>query len=247
MNDVDRPPFFFIIRNSLFIILFMDEETNNNFIDEKPLGLSEQIRAWRMSAHMSVEEVAKQIGIRPQIVLAFEEGDYSIFSARVYAIGYLKHMTDHFPIPGGNALIDALKIEWEAKWEKANHTVRALPHSRQKKWYITPRRLFSISGSVIFLFFAWFFAAQLEGFTGNPRLRINEPPISAITDMPLARIKGTTEKESQLTVNGREITMNGDGAFDEEIELTSGVNILYFFVTNRFGKSSDETRYVVVR
>ena len=64
--------------------LFMDEETNHNFIDQKPLGLSEQIQAWRMSVNMSVEEVAKQLSVRPQIIYAFEKGDYSVFPARVF-------------------------------------------------------------------------------------------------------------------------------------------------------------------
>jgi hypothetical protein len=89
--------------------------------------------------------------------------------------------------------------------------------------------------------------SQLIGFTAAPRLYIDEPQTQTITDIPIVRVKGITEKESQLTVNGREITMNGDGAFDEEIELASGVNVLHFFVKNRFGKSSEATKYVVVR
>lgn len=227
--------------------LFMDEETNHNFIDQKPLGLSEQIQAWRMSVNMSVEEVAKQLSVRPQIIYAFEKGDYSVFPARVYAVGYLKRMIDHFSIPDSDALCDALKIEWEEKRGGVHGEIRALPHSSQKKWHITPRRFLGVCGCVLFLFFGWLLAVQLIGFTAAPRLHVDEPAIHAITDIPVMRVKGTTEKESQLTVNGREIIMNGDGAFDEEIELIGGVNTLRFFVTNRFGKSSEEVRYVVVR
>lgn len=225
----------------------MDEENKDNFIDQKPLGLSEQIRAWRMSLNMSVEEIAKQMSVRPEIILAFEEGDYGVFPARVYAVGYLKRMIDHFSIFPSEVLLDALKIEWEQKRGSSDNVIRRLPHSRQKKWYITPRRLLGVCGCVVFLFFAWFLSAQLIGFTGAPSLHIDEPRVSTMIETPIVRIRGSTEKESQLTVNGREITMNGDGAFDEEIELISGVNALHFFVQNRFGKSSEETRYVVVK
>ncbi|MEK7074142.1 MAG: helix-turn-helix domain-containing protein, partial [Patescibacteria group bacterium] len=226
----------------------MDEENKYNGIDdEKPLGLSEQIRAWRTSMNMSVEEVAKQLSVRPQIILALEEGDYGVFPARVYATGYLKRLIDHFSIPKGDVLLDMLKIEWEEKRGRMDSKILAFPHNGQKKFYITPQRFLGVCGCVIFLFFVWFLGMQLIGFTAAPRLHIDEPQTETITDMPIVRVKGTTEKESQLTVNGREITMNGDGAFDEEIELASGVNVLHFFAKNRFGKSSEEIRYVVVR
>jgi len=225
----------------------MDEENEHNVIGQKSLGLSEQIRAWRMSVDMSVEEVAKQMSVRPQIILAFEEGDYAVFPARVYAVGYLKRMVDHFAILPGDAMLDALKIEWEEKRGSSGDVTRPLPHSKQKKWFITPRRLLGVCGCACFLFFAWFLVVQLIGFTGAPGLRIDEPLISTTVETPIVRIRGSTEKESQLTVNGREITMNSDGVFNEEIELINGVNALHFLVQNRFGKSSEEIRYVVVR
>ena len=225
----------------------MDEENEYNLTDQKPLGLSAQIRAWRTSVNMSVEEVAKQINVRPQIVLALEEGDFAIFPARVYAAGYLTRMADHFSISQGPELLNALKREWEEKRGNSADVIRPLPSSKRKKWYITPRRLLGVCICVCFLFFVWFLMTQLLGFTGAPHLRIDEPKKSTIMETPIVRIRGSTEKESQLTVNGRGITMNGEGIFDEEIELMVGMNVLHFFITNRFGKSAEETRYVVVK
>ena len=223
----------------------MDENTPDDFVNEPPT-LSEGLRAWRESARMSVEQVARQLSIKPEIILAFEQGNYGLFPARVYAAGYLKRMIEHYSIPEGAELLDALKTEWEEK-RGASSSTYALPHSARQIWYITPRRLFSSLGAVALLFFAWFLTRQLMGFRGAPVLRIDEPRQNTVSAVPIIRVRGITEKESQLTVNGREITMNENGAFDQEIELMPGVNTLQFTEQNRFGKISQETRYAVVR
>ena len=224
----------------------MEEDNVPDSFVNKPPTLSASLRAWRESARMSVEQVARQLSIKPEIILAFEEGDYGTFPARVYATGYLKRMIEHYSIPEGAELLDALKIEWEEK-RGVSASTYALPHSGRQIWYITPRRLFSSVGAIAFIFFAWFLTRQLMGFTGAPVLRIDEPRQNAVSAVPVIRVRGVTEKESQLTVNGREITMNGNGAFDAEIELMPGVNTLQFTEQNRFGKVSQEMRYVVVR
>ncbi len=115
-----------------------------------------------------------------------------------------------------------------------------------ESWYITPRRLLSVFGGILLLFFAWFLVSGLIGFTAAPSLRIEEPTREATTDKPMITVRGTTEKESQLTVNGREITMDEHGAFNQDIELIPGLNMLHFLAQNRFGKITEETRYVVV-
>lgn len=225
----------------------MEREDEFHDSHHQQISLSEQLRAWRYSARLSIEEVALQIHARPHIILAFEQGDYSVFSARVYAIGYLKRMVDHFSISGGDMLIDTLKVEWEKARGSADGALRELSRSEPKKWYITPGRFFRVSGACIFIFFVWLLVIQVKGFTGAPTLFIEEPLADAVIEASMVRVRGSTEKESQLTVNGREIRMNANGIFDEEIELSYGVNALHFLIKNRFGKSSEQVRYVVVK
>ena len=227
-------------------INFMDESNQDISVNETP-PLSKRLLTWRSSVHLSTEEIAIQTHIKPEVVLALEQGDYDAFPAHVYAAGYLRRMIEHFSIPEGDSLLDALKGEWQEKHPDFLLFAYALPTSRHQIWYITPRRLLAVAGGTALLFFAWFFIVQIVGFTGVPGLRIDEPPPRVVIETPIIRVRGTTEKESQLTVNGREITMNGNGAFDQEIELASGLNTLRFLTQNRFGKIAEETKYVVVK
>jgi len=224
----------------------MEEEEGYNKI-EQPKRLSDHMRSWRVQEKLTIQDIATELSVRLQIIEAFESGDYGIFPARVYAVGYLRRMVDHFEIPSGDFLIDTLRSEWNEKRGEQASSLQTLPSSIRQRMYINPRRLFSAIGGAALVFFAWVFVVQLMGFTGVPSLSISEPAVNKVFDTPVVRIKGNTEKESQLTVNGREITMNHDGAFDQEIELPAGVNSLYLLVQNRFGKITQETRYVVVK
>ena len=85
------------------------DETNQDSVINQPPTLSECLRAWRNSAELSVEQVAAELNVRSQIFLALEEGDYGIFPARVYALGYLKRVIEHFSIASGDVLLDALR------------------------------------------------------------------------------------------------------------------------------------------
>lgn len=239
-----------VLRFSFFVLhllYLMNEQYGGAIIEEKPLRLSAHLRAWRMREGKTIENIALELNIRPQFIHAFENADYTVFPARVYAAGYLKLLVDHFKIPDGDVLAGLLNTEWEELRGTASASLRLLPASQREKWYVTPGRLFMLGGIAGFLFFIWILVSQIIGFTGSPSLRIDEPRGTQVVATPLIRIKGVTEKESQLTVNGREITMDGDGAFDQEIELPVGVNVLDFLVQSRFGKHFATTRYVVVK
>ncbi|MDP3770399.1 MAG: helix-turn-helix domain-containing protein [Candidatus Sungbacteria bacterium] len=223
----------------------MQENENKEEVYMPSVG--EQLRTWRRSAGITVEQIAAELNMRPQIVIALEAGDMSVFSARVYALGYLTHIVNHFAIPEGSKMVDALRGEWEVVREKTGAPIGIHAMNEWQKWYITPARLLGIGGICALVFFFWLLGTQLIGFTGAPRLSIEEPSRDSVVNVPMVRVQGTTDKESQLTVNGREITMNERGGFDQEIELVAGLNKLDFLVQNRFGKVSQETRYVVVR
>jgi hypothetical protein len=60
-------------------------------------------------------------------------------------------------------------------------------------------------------------------------------------------VAGSTEKESSLTVNGRELTLDERGGFNESIELPPGSVSLHFTSRNRFGKTQTVVRNIFVR
>ena len=64
---------------------------------------------------------------------------------------------------------------------------------------------------------------------------------------PQTLIEGETEKETKLTVNGKDVMVNEAGRFSTEIDLNDGVNTIAVSVTKKHGKTTTITRHVVVR
>ncbi|MFY9462802.1 MAG: hypothetical protein WAP52_01310, partial [Candidatus Sungiibacteriota bacterium] len=111
---------------------------------------------------------------------------------------------------------------------------------------LTPRRL-GIGASVgMAVMLIVFLGIRLIAFTAAPGLTIYSPADESMFNTPIVEVRGETEKESSLTVNGREITLDEQGNFDEEIELPPGAVALHFISRNRFGKTQTAVRTILV-
>ena len=215
------------------------------------IALGEYMRMRREAKHVSTNEMARELKIAPRYVAALEEGAYHIFPAKIYAHGFLKRslvflgITEEYQQA---ACMELFGEEWLTHFPGKDQEPVALPTSTKKHaWLLTPSRLLQALGVIALAAFLVFLGIQLMHFTGAPRLALQEPVDEFAVDMPFVRVKGATEKESQLTVNGREVTIDGAGNFDAEIDLQPGVNILEFLVRNRFGKETRVTRAGVAR
>ena len=145
------------------------------------------------------------------------------------------------------ACMELFQEEWLAHFPEKEEEPVALPEQKKYFWLFTPGWLMQGLGLLALAVFFIFLGIQLMHFTGAPRLALNEPDDQFVVNVPLVQVKGVTEKESQLTVNGRDVTIDGAGNFDAQIDLQPGVNTLEFLVRNRFGKETRLTRAGVVR
>lgn len=214
------------------------------------MTLGDYIRMRREAKHISTDEMARELKIASRYVDALEEGAYHMFPAKIYVRGFLKRSLAFLKITDEHeqtACMGLFQEEWAAHFPAKDGEPVALPEQNKHVWLLTPGRLMQALGGIALVAFFIFLGIQLMHFAGTPGLAINEPNDRFVVDRPLVRVIGTTEKESQLTVNGREVTIDGAGNFDAQIDLQPGVNVLEFFARNRFGKETRVTRNGVVR
>lgn len=209
--------------------------------------IGERIRKRREDLGFSITDIAHEIQAPAHYLQSLEEDIYEVFPAKVYAQGFLKKFLTAISFPDQEGLLKEFANEWEVRMFRKDKSLIALPKQDDKDFYFTPRRLGLIVGGAALLLFILIFGVQFVYFVASPAITISEPSDRAVFDSPLVHIKGNTERESQLTVNGREITIDGSGNFDEEIELGAGLNTLEFLVKDRFGKESKVVRYILVK
>ncbi len=209
-------------------------------------ALGDRIRSMREELGMTREALAREISVSSRYIRALEEGDYSVFGARVYAQGVLKKMVALIAPADVKNCMDALREAWDVHADEGGGHSRLVSTVPGSKWYVTPKRAGIGIAATLLATFIFFAGARLIRFNAPPVLVIDEPQPGVALAEPAVALVGRTERESKLTVNGRELTIDEQGNFHERIELQTGVNKLTFLSENRFGKNNSIVRYVVV-
>jgi hypothetical protein len=87
---------------------------------------------------------------------------------------------------------------------------------------------------------------QVKNILRLPILDVKAPQEGTVTSQSLFVVEGTTEHETQISVNGEEIYTESDGVFHEAISLHPGVNEIRIKATKKHGRSTEVTRRVVL-
>lgn len=214
--------------------------------NKEPESLGEKIKKRREALGFSREQTAREIQAPLKYIQALEEDSYQVFPAKIYAAGFLKKMLRTLKINEPEEILREFDREWGVRTYRKN-TISPLRGVNSKSLQITPKRLSLAAGIILFLLVIVFLGLQFKNFISAPKINLQSPSDQKIFYEPLAQIQGKTEKESLLTMNGREIKIDPEGNFDEKIELTPGLNTLEFLVKNKFGKEAKEVRYVLVK
>jgi len=222
----------------------MDEFEEN----QVAVSLGEQLRRYREQAGMSVEQAARESKIALRYVRALEEGDWHAFSAKVYAQGAMRRVAHVLKDVDADALVAACGREWDiacgGNGKGGNPAPRAVAESR--RFLVTPRRLGAAAAIGMAVLLVAFLAVRLIAFIAAPGLAIKSPADENGFPTSIVEVSGKTEKESSLTVNGRELTLDEWGNFNEKIELPPGAVSLHFISRNRFGKTQTAVRNILV-
>ena len=119
------------------------------------------------------------------------------------------------------------------------------PPQRLGSPYINQRNFaLAIAGIVLALIIA-FFGYEFKSLR-PPRLEVLEPAKDLFATTTSFDVRGRTDPDADLSLNGRPLFSGGSGEFSERIFLVSGVNRLEFLAKNRYGKTTRVTRYIVV-
>ncbi|MEI8174320.1 MAG: hypothetical protein WCG28_00025 [bacterium] len=98
------------------------------------------------------------------------------------------------------------------------------------------KKTLQITGLLIFFLFIFiyaFFRSQ-DLIFGIKIKNVNITDGTKMTDSIL-KLTGNAKRATNLTLNGREISINEDGDFNETIALLSGYNIINITAKDKFG------------
>lgn len=208
------------------------------------LRLSDKIKKTREEQGLALTQVAEISRVPLKYVVAIEDGTFNnLPKARAHRLAYVRELSEALKLPSDECL---KQFENEAGFD---NTASSHPHQDIKLFpfasiSIIVRNL--IMASMV-IFFAGYLVWQVRGILEPPYLAVFSPSEGYIVNKPKALIEGETEKETKLTVNGKEIMVSEQGKFSTEIDLSAGVNTIEISATKKHGKTTSVTRHVVVK
>lgn len=201
-----------------------------------------RLKEMREQQNLSLEDLSKKLKMSKSHILAIEECRVNDLPfAPVYR---KKLVADYCKILGITDLVNQF-VEEELEPTMAPQTQTSLKKTITQ-WYNLP--LFFRTGctlTMVLLFFGYL-GLQVKKIVEPPALNLISPINGFITKDSNLQIAGQTDKEVTITINGKEIKNNTEGAFDERLILSPGVNTLVIAAQKKHGKTTTETRHVVL-
>lgn len=98
-----------------------------------------------------------------------------------------------------------------------------------------------VAGLLIYL------GISLRGTFSAPMLNLETPLDNSVSAEQTLLVKGITNPETRVQINGREVISNFKGLFEEPIILNPGLNVIVVRAIKRYGHSTTLVRNVIFK
>jgi cytoskeletal protein RodZ len=221
----------------------MTEFTSRPVLSEyKTIG--DQLRLARAEKGYSIKQAAAHLKVRPEYLSALEEEDYQKIPGGFYGKIFLKRYV-HF-----------LGLDYKSLVKHFIKERRALYHDepdvfskkvvKKSSLIIFPKIFRNALVALIIVICLFYIGFYLKNITAPPVLDIESPPANSVQKDFSAVIKGRTEPESEVYVNGQMILIDKEGKFSQNISLKQGVNIIVISAKKKYSREQIVTRQILV-
>jgi len=212
---------------------------------QKPERICLRLKSLREQKGISLKEMSERLKMSTAHILALEEcRSKDLPFAPVYKKKLVKQYC-HIVDTDYEQMVHQF-VEEELEQHIAPQVTPSLSKKGLTAWYNLPF-LFRLSATlVVSAIFLGYLGLQVKKIIEPPSLNLFSPVNGMITDESNLQIRGQTDREVKVTINGKEIKNSEQGVFDETLPLSPGVNTLVISAEKKHGKTTSETRYVVL-
>ncbi|MBI4128494.1 MAG: helix-turn-helix domain-containing protein [Parcubacteria group bacterium] len=208
--------------------------------------VGERLARKRRDLRLSLGRAAQKLTVRACYLEALERSQYKYLPPLVYAKGLLQRYTDLLGIPR-EEIIRMFEREYEAYLPGAGISMDTFYHVRPRRLFHSRTRLSAVMISILFLCATLYLSYYLYGLIGVPSLAITIPERDFVTEQESLALTGNADRNTVITINGKETSVRPDSTFREEIQLRDGLNTIHIVATTRFGRQTEEVRRVIRR
>lgn len=210
------------------------------------ITVGECLKRKREELNMLVEEAGKKLQIKKEYLQYIEEGNYSQLPPSVYTRGFIRSYAKLVGLDSERLISlynKELAFENRIGKKKKDFNVgqdpkRELPLGGYP--LITPKLLTIVLSLIAIVVVGYYLFHQISSFSSTPYLFVSSPVSEEVVKENKIAVKGETEKDANLKINGEEVFVDPNGFFQEDIMLQPGKNTLIIEVSNKFNRTSRE-------
>lgn len=200
--------------------------------------VGELLRAARQKAGLSVEKTARELGIASKYLQALENGRDSFLPGEIYTKNFIKKYAELVGLEANNLLSQYIK-------EKPLANAPNLFHPSLSSFWRKPYFLRHSLALTVVVVLIIYLGIGLKGIFSPPPLQLENPLEGVTVEKADLTVKGQTSPETRVQINGREVTSNLRGFFEDQVILQPGLNTIVVTAAKKHGRPKMVTREVI--
>ena len=215
---------------------------------ETVLTVGECLKRKREGLSIPIKDIGEKLKIKTAYLENLEKNNYKELPPDVYVRGFIKSYARLVGLDSEKmiSIYDReRKIEDKIERKYQKREARANKLTARNFAIITPRIVTAFFSLLILFVVGYYLWHQINSFNSAPYLFVSSPYENHIVNDSNITVKGETEKEVSVKINGQDIFVNQSGYFEEDIILQPGKNVLVIEATNRFNGTTKEIRNII--
>jgi cytoskeletal protein RodZ len=207
--------------------------------------LAESLKQARLGRGLKIEKAAQKTQINIKYLLAIEKGAFSELPEGVYRKTFIKEYAQFLNVDAGYFFEKS--DNYLQKDRAGSDKLFAECKEKQTKLIVLPKLFKNLAVAFIILICFVYLQNKFSNVISAPALAVENPPESFVTDKRSIMIQGSTEPESQITINGRQVLSGPEGSFEEQINLRTGMNTITIIAKKKHGQEKTIVKQVLVK
>jgi|GEM_PF-4571199 len=195
-------------------------------------SVGEILKQKREKLGLSTKQIAEKIRIQEKYLIALEENDDQAFDSKVIARGFLIKYCEYLNIDS-EKLLPFWRRDFNISTKKQKTSSNFF-----SKLKITPLVFSILVFAVIILSFVSFGLIQYAKFKKPPSIELDSPVESKVYTNSQVVVKGKTTEGSKLFMNNTELSLDSEGNFSENLNVSPGLNKLIFRSISPLGRET---------
>lgn len=195
----------------------------------------------RIKKEINLGDVARETKIRKTYLLALEKDDYQSLPSVATTKGFIRNYAQFLGLEP-ERVVAIFKRDYRRVQEQKAIFPSTADLNKQFRW--SPKKTLILVVALFILAFLTYLVYQYHGLLGRPRLEVYLPADNQQVSEEQIVVKGKTEPDNSVSINGNLTQVNDQGEFNHRFRLVSGENKIMIEATNRLGRKTRQTRTV---